>query len=397
MKPQPIDVQAAQRIAGFKPYFFAALNEKISVLKSQNVEVIRLDMGAPDLPPPDFIINSMLESAKKADTHSYTPSGGTPAYRDAIASYYRRRFDVVLDPQKETLGLIGSKEGIFNLSQALLDPEDVTLTPDPGYPVYKASGLIAGSKMYSFPLLRENHFLPDLDAIPQEIARKAKILWLNYPNNPTGAVAGLDFFEKAVEFAERYQILIAHDAPYTDVCFDGYRAPSILQVNGAKEVAVEFNSLSETYNMAGWRLGMVVGNPKVINLLNIYKSQVDSSHFKPVFDGGITALTGDQTWLEERNLVYQHRRDIIVSTLRSLGFTLDTPQAAIYVWAKLPPEAGDCVDFCDRLLRQTGVSTTPGVVYGAYGEGFLRISLGTPTPRIEEAMSRMCEWMKKYS
>ena len=250
---QTLSFAPADRIAGFKPYFFASLNQKLNELKSKGVDVIRLDIGSPDLPPKDFIIETLVNSARRPDVHGYTPNGGSPAFRKAIMNYYKNRFEVELDPDLETIGLIGSKEGIFNLSQVLINPGDVVLVPDPGYPVYSASGLIAGATVYHMPILAQNHFLPDLDAIPNEVLQKTKILWLNYPNNPTGAVATMKFFEQVVQFAQKHHILIAHDAPYVDVCFGGYHAPSLLQVPGAKEIAIEFNSLSKTYNMAGWR------------------------------------------------------------------------------------------------------------------------------------------------
>ena len=389
-----IHFQPAERIASFKPYFFASLGKKITELKAKGMDVIRIDMGSPDLPPADFIIESLVKSARKPDVHGYTPNGGTPAFRKAIADYYLERFEVTLDPQKETLGLIGSKEGLFNLSQVLLNPGDVSLVPDPGYPVYSAGGIIAGAKIVPVPLLKENHFLPDLKSISQEDLSKAKILWPNYPNNPTGAVASMEFFEEVVAFAKEHHILIAHDAPYADVCFDGYDAPSILQVPGAKEVVVEFNSLSKTYNMAGWRLGMAVGNAEVINYLFTYKSQMDTSTFGPIFDAGVTALCSDQSWLKDRNEIYHERRDLVVNGFRKAGFTLDTPHAAIYVWAQLPKGQNDSIKFCERMLEETGVSTTPGIVYGQHGEGFLRISLGTATDRIAEAMDRIVTWLK---
>ncbi|PKN90328.1 MAG: LL-diaminopimelate aminotransferase, partial [Chloroflexi bacterium HGW-Chloroflexi-7] len=290
------------------------------------------------------------------------------------------------------IGLIGSKEGIFNLSQVILNPGDVVLVPDPGYPVYSASGIIAGAEIYNVPLESKNGFLPDLDAIPADILQRAKLLWLNYPNNPTGAVATMDFFEKVVLFARQHRILIAHDAPYTDVCFDGYNAPSLMQIPGAREVAIEFNSLSKTYNMAGWRLGMAVGNADVIDYLFNYKSQMDSSTFAPIYSAGVAALTGDQSWLEGRNLTYKKRRDLIVKGLRQAGFTLETPKAAIYVWAALPKGEIDSVAYCARMLEETGVSTTPGTVYGPHGGGYLRISLGTATDRVEQAMQRIVKW-----
>lgn len=388
-------IQPADRIASFKPYFFAQLTQKISELKAKKVDVIRIDMGSPDLPPADFIIEALVKSARRSDTHSYTPNGGTPASRKAVSTYYKNRFDVDLDPMSETLILLGSKEGLFNLSQVLINPGDVALVPDPGYPVYSASGIIAGAEIFTLPLLADNNYLPDLDAIPAEIAERAKILWLNYPNNPTGATAPLEFLTKAVEFGRKYKTVVAHDAPYVDVCFEGYEAPSIMQVPGAKDVAIEFNSLSKAYNMAGWRLGMAVGNPRVISFLHTFKSQVDTSTFAPIIEAGITALTGDQSWLMERNLIYQRRRDIVVEGLRAARFSVQTPPAAIYVWAKLPNGITDSMDFCARLLNDTGVSTTPGLVYGKFGEGYVRISLGTATGRIEEAMERIVHWTRK--
>lgn len=387
-------IPPAQRISTFEPYFFASLGKKITRLKSNGMDVIRIDMGSPDLPPANFIIEKLVDESRKSDTHGYSPIGGTPGFKQAVADYYMDRFEVTLDPGSEIVGLIGSKEGLFNLSQVILNPGDVALVPDPGYPVYSASGIIAGGEVVQFPLLASNHFLPDLQAIPEETLQRAKILWLNYPNNPTGAVATMEFFEEVVSFARKNHILLAHDAPYVDICFDGYIAPSILQVPGSKEVAVEFNSLSKTYNMAGWRLGMAAGNPDVIDYLFTYKSQMDTSNFGPIFSAGVSALTGSQDWLQERNLVYKERRDLVVDGLRNAGLTLEIPKAAIYVWAHLPEGVTDSISFCSRLLEETGVSTTPGIIYGKHGEGYLRVSLGTDTGRIREAMARLAEWKR---
>lgn len=390
-----ITYQPSERIASFKPYFFAILNQKLAELRARGLDIIRLDMGSPDLPPTEAIIDVLARAARRPDAHGYTPNGGTPQYRQAIATYYANRFGVELHPQREVLGLIGSKEGLFGLSQVMLNPGDVSLIPDPGYPVYSGGSRIAGAEIIFLPLLSQNQFLPDLDAIPPDVARRAKILWLNYPNNPTGAIASLEYFEKAVNFARQYGILIAHDAPYADVCFDGYVAPSILQVPGAKDVAIEFNSLSKAYNMGGWRVGMAVGNPQVLSYLHTYKSQVDTAHFAPILEASAFALTSDQSWLEERNQIYEYRRDIVLSAMRSMGFTVQTPRAAIYIWARLPNNFTDSTDFCNRLLDETGVSTTPGVVYGQNGEGYLRISLGMATDRIKAAMDRMASWVSK--
>lgn len=390
-----MDIKSADRISTIKPYFFADLQKTLDRLLKAGVDVIRLDMGSPDLPPADFIIEALVDAARQPDMHGYSPAGGSEAHRTAFAHYYQRRFDIDLDPKYEILGLIGSKEGVFHLSQVLVNPGDLVLVPDPSYPVYATGAMIAQAETYAMPLLAENDFLPDLDKIPEPIANKAKIMWLNYPNNPTGAIASLDYFRRVVDFAKRNDIIIAHDAPYVDVCFDNYRAPSLLQVDGAKDIAVEFNSLSKTYNMAGWRVGMVAGNPEIIRLLKVYKSQLDSSHFKPIMKAADAALTGDQSWIVSRNATYQKRRDIIVGTLRDLGFSFEVPKASLYVWAKLPDNSSDSFGFCERLLEDTGVSITPGEVYGQSGIGYIRISLVTPADRLSEAMQRMAIWLKK--
>lgn len=359
------------------------------------MDVIRLDMGSPDLPPASFIIETMVESARNPKKHGYSPAGGSPGFLKAVSTYYKRRFDVDIDPKTEALALIGSKEGLFNLNHTLLNPGDMVLLPDPYYPVYLSGAQLADARYHFMPLLKENNFLPDFDAIPEEVAKEAKIMWLNYPNNPTGAIADLAFFEKAVAFAKKYDILIAHDAPYCDLCFDGYEAPSIMEVAGAKDVAVEFNSLSKTYNMAGWRIGMAVGNKEAIRLLANYKSQIDSCIFMPIMDAGQAALTSDQSWLVGRNKIYQERRDVVYRGLKEAGFEVDLPKAALYVWAKLPPKFTDPVKFCADLLNDTGVSMTPGVVYGPSGKDYIRISIVIPTDRIAEAIDRLKAWIAK--
>lgn len=387
-------IKPADRISTIKPYFFASLARKISNLKENGIDIIRIDIGSPDMPPQQFIIDELTKVANNPKSHGYTPNGGTTDFRKAISDYYLNRFGVSLNPSTEVLALIGSKEGLFHLTQVLVNPGDYILVPDPGYPVYAGSTIIAGGEVFNFPLLEENNFLPDLENIPKEIAQKAKIMWINYPNNPTGAVASINFFEKLIRFAQENNIIIAHDAPYVDVCFDGYIAPSIMQVPGAKEVAVEFNSLSKSYNMAGWRIGMVVGNPDIIRYIHTYKSQMDSSLFAPILSAGITALTGDQEWLADRNQIYKERRDLVVSGLQKVGFKVNTPPAAIYIWAKLPVGFTDSVNICNRLLDETGVSITPGLVYGKFGEGYIRISLGSDTQRLSIAIERITNWFK---
>ncbi len=390
-----MNIKPAKRISQIKPYFFADLAKRIAGLEKHGTDIIRLDIGSPDLPPEDFIIESLVEAARQPNMHGYGQPGGSASLKKAMADYYLETFDVTLDPENEVLALIGSKEGIFNLNNVLINRDDLVLLPDPCYPVYGVGALIAQAETYPMPLLAKNDFLPDLDAIPEEVARRAKLMWLNYPNNPTGAIAPYSFFEDVVKFARENEILIAHDAPYLEVCFNGYKAPSILQVPGSRDIAVEFNSLSKTYNMAGWRVGMAVGNKDVIRLLQTYKSQSDSSIFKPIMQAAERALRGDQSWITERNLVYKRRRDLIVETLKKLGFSLETPKASLYVWARLPDEGSDSILFCEKLLEETGVSVTPGVVYGKSGEGYIRISLVTPVGRLKEAISRVEVWMKE--
>ncbi|TAK10885.1 MAG: aminotransferase class I/II-fold pyridoxal phosphate-dependent enzyme [Anaerolineae bacterium] len=386
-------MQPADRVSASKPYFFAQLGKRINQLKANGVDVIRLDMGSPDLPPADFIIDAMANEIRKPDVHGYTLGGGVQKFRQAVTNFYSRRFGVELDPMTEVIDLIGSKEGLFIISQVLVNRGDVALVPDPGYGVYAAGAEVAGADVVAMPLLAENEFLPDLGAIPTDAARRAKVMFLNYPNNPTGATANLAFFEKVVAFAKEYDILVAHDAPYADVAFDAYRAPSILQIAGAKDVAVEFNSFSKIYNMAGWRLGMALGNRDVLGYIENYKSLQDSAMFGPIMTAGVAALQGDQEWIEERNQVYQERRDIALSGLRAAGFEVATPKAALYLWIRLP-EGEDSTDFCARLLDETGVSLTPGVVFGKHGEGYMRLSLVTATERITEGVNRICDWMK---
>lgn len=385
-------IRPAERMSRIPPYIFAKLGTRIAELKAQGMDVIRIDMGSPDLPPAPAIVDALVQAARRPDSHGYAPFGGTPAFRQACAAYYARRFGVELDAGREVLGLIGSKEGLFNLTQAMIDPGDVVLVPDPGYPVYAAAAQFAGAEVVTMPLRSERGYLPALDELPAEVLERTRLMWLNYPNNPTGAIGDLAFFEAAVALARRHGFLIAHDAPYTEVCFDGYAAPSLLQIPGAMEVAVEFNSLSKAYNMAGWRVGMALGNTTAIEALGTLKSQTDTSQFLAVWEAGTAALLGDQSWLEERNEIYQARRDLVLAGVRAAGMPADTPKAALYVWAGLPDGESSSAAFCDRLLADTGVSVTPGVAFGQMGEGFVRVSLGTATDRMQEAMERLRSW-----
>ncbi|MEX1248433.1 MAG: aminotransferase class I/II-fold pyridoxal phosphate-dependent enzyme [Anaerolineales bacterium] len=386
-------LKPADRISTLKAYFFADLGKRIAARRAKGADVVRLDIGSPDLPPPGFILEAMFESASKPNTHGYT-IGMTQPFRKAVAAYYQKRFGVELDPKTEVVDLIGSKEGLFILSQVLLNPRDVSLVPDPAYAVYAKSAEIAGGVPYYMPLLEKKAFLPDFDAIPDEVVKKAKILWLNYPNNPTGAIADLAFFERAVAFARKHNLVLAHDNPYCDVGYDGYRAPSLLQVPGAKEVSIEFNSMSKTYNMAGWRVGMAVGHPDAVKFIDTYKSQQDSAIFAPLMAAAEMAMLGDQSWLTERNRVYQARRDATIDALHQAGLRVAPPQAALYIWAPVPGKEGS-MDFCARMLEEIAVSTTPGVVFGKHGEGYFRISIVVDIERIRDGVKRIASWLQK--
>lgn len=381
-------MKVADRIKNLPPYVFATVEKRIAAQQAKGVDVISLGIGSPDLKPPQFIIDALNQSVNRDDTHGYAGYYGTPALRKAIAGYYERRFGVALDPNTEVRPLIGSKEGLANMAFAFVDPGDLVLASDPGYPTYRMGALMAGGDHYAMPLLEENDYLVDFDAIPEAIADKATLMWLNYPNNPTGAGAPMDFLERAVAFAKKHDIVICYDNPYCDLCFDGYVAPSILELPGAKDVSVEFNSLSKTYNMAGWRVGMAVGNAEAIDALTTLKTNIDSGIFRPLQDASVAALNGDQSWIAERNLVYQRRRDAILAWVPSLGMTAYMPKGGLYVWAKVP--AGqDCEQYAISMLEKAGVWMTPGTAFGEYGAGYLRLSICVPEERIKEAGERL--------
>jgi len=378
----------AQRLANLPPYVFAGLERRLAEMMAAGKDIIRLDIGSPDQPPAPHIIEGLYTSAQDSTHHGYAGYFGTPQLRKAIANYYLRRFDVQINSMTEVLPLIGSKEGIFNLAWAYVDPGDVVLIPDPGYPTYTSGTLLAGGQVCPVPLSEANGWLPDFDSIAHSDYKRAKIMWLNYPNNPTTATASLGFFEKAVAFARANDVLLVHDNPYCDVCFDGYVAPSLLQVPGAKDVAIEFNSLSKSYNMGGWRVGMAVGNPEAIGALSRLKTNIDSGIFRAIQDAAVDALTGDQEWLSERNDVYARRRDMVLAALPAAGMSAQAPKSTIYVWARVP-SGYTSADFCNQLLEKVGVSITPGPTFGNQGEGYVRISLGQKTERIVEAMERL--------
>ena len=383
-----------QQMRHLQTQFFASLEERITALQSKGVDLIRLDVGSPDLPPAPHIIQALTGAAMLPDRHGYQSHRGPRSLRQAWADLYRREFDVELDPDSEILPLLGSKEGIFHLMMAFLEPGDLVLVPDPGYMTYARAARFAGGQVYEMPLLSQNDYLPDLDAIPTRMARQAKMMWLNYPNNPIGAVADLDFFTRAVGFAREHRLLLCHDAAYALVTFDGYRAPSLLQVPGARDVSIEFNSLSKSHNMAGWRVGVAAGQPEAVQSLFKLKTNIDSGHFLPIWEAAIAAMTGDQSWLQKRNQIYQHRRDLVVTSLRAMGLAAILPHASIYVWCPIP--AGwRSVDFSLALLEDAHLSLTPGTVFGTAGEGYVRITLSAPRSRLETAMRRLEDWMNR--
>jgi LL-diaminopimelate aminotransferase len=389
----------AQRMQTASQQYFAGLNAQIAELEAAGRDIIRLDIGSPDMPPAAAIVEALSHSASMHDHHGYQSHQGPAALRLAWAGMYHRVYGVEVDSESEILPLLGAKEGIFHLSQAILDPADtehpgdIVLIPDPGYGTYTAGARFAGGEPYYLPLLPERDFLPDFTSIPQDVLRRARLMWLNYPNNPTTAVASLEFLSEAVEFARQHELLLCHDAVYSQVTFEGYIAPSLLQVPGAKDVAVEFNSLSKSHNMAGWRVGAALGNRHVLQTLLRLKTNADSGHFLPVLQAAIQAMTGDQSWLIERNEIYRQRRDIVIAGLSLVGLKPAIPQASLYVWSPVP--AGySSTSFAAELLEQAGVSVTPGVVFGAHGEGFIRIALAAPTGRVVEAMERITRIME---
>jgi len=384
----------AGRMSHLTPHFFSGLSTRIQVLQAEGRDIIRLDEGAPDLPPAPHILEALYSSASRPDAHSYQPHRGPRSLREAWAEMYRREYDVELHPADEIVPLLGSKEGIFHLNLAFVEPGDIVLVPDPGYVTYTRGALITGGEVHRMPLPPERGYLPDLDALPPEVLECAKLMWLNYPNNPTAAVANLEFFSQAVELARQYGFLLCHDAAYMQVAFDGERPPSLLQAPGAKDVAVEFNTLSKSHNMAGWRTGALLGNAEAVRALYTLKTNADSSHFLPIFEASTAALVGDQSWLVERNEIYRQRRDVVVAGLRRMGLPVRTPRASLYVW--LPVPAGwCCASFVTAALEQAGVSLTPGTVFGPGGEGFVRISITAPLQRVQQAMDRLEAWLAK--
>ncbi len=387
-------MKLSKRVENLPPYLFVQISKKIAAKKARGEEVISFGIGDPDIPTPRHIIDRLCLAVRDPVNHRYPESEGLPEFRRAVADWYKKRFGVSLDHEKEVVSLIGAKEGIAHIALCLIDPGDVALVPDPGYPVYSIGTMLAGGNSHYLPLKEERNFLPDLDAIPAGVLKKTKLLWLNYPNNPTGAVAGLDFFNKAVQFAKKHNIAICHDAPYTEVAFDGYKPFSFLQADGAMDVGIEFHSLSKSYNMTGWRIGMAVGNAQLVDALRRIKSNMDSGVFQAVQYAAIAAFSGSQKYIEEHNTIYQRRRDRVIETLRKIGIEAIPPKASLYVWAKVP--AGyTSVEFTDDLLEQSGIVVTPGTGYGPNGEGYVRLSLTISDAMLEKGLAKLAQWKNK--
>jgi LL-diaminopimelate aminotransferase len=378
-------MRPAKRVETLPPYMFAELDRKIEAKRSEGADVISLGVGDPDQPTPRHVVEALQEAAEDPATHQYPSYWGLPALRKAIAGWYGSRFGVDVDADAEVLPLVGSKEGIAHLAWAFVDPGDEVLVPDPGYPVYAASTLLAGGTPVSLPVPSERGFLLDLSEAT--VTENTRVLWLNYPSNPTAAVADDRLFQEAVAFAREHGLLLAHDAAYSEMTYDGYVAPSVLQVDGARDVALEFGSLSKTYNMTGWRVGWAVGNAEAIRALSTLKTNIDSGVFNAIQRAAVVALTGPVEPVEEMRAIYAKRRDVVVETLNSLGWDLEPPRGSLYVW--FPTRERSSAGFCELLLERAAVVVSPGPGYGAGGEGYARISLTVPDDRLAEAMDRI--------
>jgi LL-diaminopimelate aminotransferase len=384
-------MRISRRVENLPPYLFVEITQKIAEKKAKGEDVVSFAIGDPDIPTPSHIIDRLCQAAQDPANHRYPETAGLPELRQAIAGWYEKRFGVSLDADKEVLPLIGSKEGIAHIALCFIDPGDIALVPDPAYPVYSVSAMLAGGRPYYMPLTEENSFLPNLGAIPAYVLKGAKLLWINYPNNPTGAVADLSFFNRVVKFAQEHNLAVCHDGPYSEVAFDGYQPVSFMQADGAKEVGVEFHSLSKSYNMTGWRIGMVVGNAEMVDALKRVKSNLDSGIPQAIQYAAIGALTGPQDCIQEHNAIYQRRRDLVIDVLNGIGLEAKPPKASLYVWAKVP-EGYTSVDFATDLLEKSGVVVTPGVGYGKHGEGYVRLSLTLPDAALVKGLSRLAGW-----
>jgi LL-diaminopimelate aminotransferase len=387
MEERSMDFSQAERLKKLPPYLFIEIDKKKKSAIERGVDIISLGIGDPDLATPDFIIEALYKAAKDKANHQYPLGTGLPKFREAVAQWYDRRFKVKLDPKDEVVALIGSKEGIGHLPIGALNPGDVCLVPSPGYPVYHAGTLFAGGISHFMPLLEKNGFLPDLEAIPADVLRKAKLIWTNSPNNPTSVLAGKDFYTKVVEFAKKHNIIVANDAAYTELYYDNKKPISFLEIPGAKEVGVEFHSLSKTFNMTGWRIGFAVGNKSVLKALADVKGNLDSGVFNPIQYAGMAALEAPDSVTDNIRKIYQERRDLFVAGLKKLRWKFNIPQAAFYFWIKVP-NGMSSTDWCGKLLDEAGIVATPGNGFGTEGEGYFRMTITVDKTRLEEALLR---------
>jgi LL-diaminopimelate aminotransferase len=389
-------MQPSKRLEQIPPYLFAELERKIADKKADGIDVISLGIGDPDTPTPPNVVAAMQAAVADAGTHQYPSNRGRDDFREAVAAFYKRRFGVELDPATEVMPGIGAKETIFNLNLAFLDPGDVALASDPGYPVYTAGPILVGAEPVLLPLLPERDFTPDLSAIPADKLAKAKLLFINYPNNPTGATVPDGFFAEVVEFAKANDILVVHDASYTETTYDGYVPPSFLETPGAKDVGIEVFSLSKGYNMTGWRAAAIVGNAEAIASYWRLKTNIDSGNFEAVQIAAIEALSqSTDASVESMNQVYARRRDLVCDALAEIGVDVKRPKATIYIWAPIPDGFESAAAYCEHVLEESAVVISPGGAYGASGEGFFRISLTTPDERLTEAVERLRETLAK--
>jgi LL-diaminopimelate aminotransferase len=381
-------INKAKRIKELPPYLFAEIDRRKRAALARGVDLIDLGIGDPDIPTPSAVVEKLLESASKPVNHRYPNSSGMLEFRQAVSQWYKSRFGVTIDPDNEVVSLIGSKEGIGNMAVAFVDPGDIVLVASPCYPVYHIGTAFNGGSNHFLPLRKENNFLPDLDSVPADIARKAKLLWINYPNNPTAAVADADFYRRVVAFATKYNVIVCHDAAYTEMGYDGYRPMSFLEVEGAREIGIEFHSLSKTFNMTGWRIGMAVGNPELVSGLAQAKSNLDSGIFQAIQEAGSEALRLGDAIVEPSRKIYQKRRDILVDGLHAVGLECEKPRATFYVWVACPNKLTSAA-FTAKLLEEAGVVTTPGNGFGEAGEGYVRFTVCVDKERLREVTERI--------
>jgi len=381
-------VRFAKRLDQVPPYLFAELERKIARKRQEGIDVISLGIGDPDLPTPEPVVSALAAAARDPATHQYPTNHGSDAFREAVAGFYRDRFRVELDPASEIVPALGGKEAVAHVSLALLDPGDVCLSPDPGYPPYTSGPVFSGAEVHYLPLEEANGFLPDLDAIPEDVLQQANLLFLNYPNNPTGAVVADGYFERAVELARANDLVVVHDNAYSEVCFDGYRAPSFLETPGAKEVGIEIFSLSKGWNMTGWRAALLAGNAEVVERYRHLKTNLDSGMFEAVQRATVAALTESRDFPREMSEIYQRRRDLVAEALEAIGLPVQRPKATPYFWVRVPEEYTS-ESFAGLVLEEAGVVVSPGPAYGPSGEGYFRISLTVPDKQLEEAVGRI--------